>query len=284
MKFFNFFRRKPKPYTLPIDPRRIHTLHIGINAYERSPLRLCVNDVHAVTQRFQELGVPEGNMVQLLDKTADTQNIKQALNELTKYTIRGSVVIVQYSGHGSQLPCLDEEDGKMEILCPADIHRDFEKYNVSDDFLNGIAMQLTARQVTLYFLPFDCCHTGGMTRTLNGNRTAPPNARFLPAPPEAVYRDMRVYKSREVVQTETNSIAMLGGCEGHEVSYEYALAGHGALTWAFLNALEKPHKLTLRSLHTQAHEKVTGVFSDQHPVLEGNPILFDKPLFSPLYV
>jgi uncharacterized caspase-like protein len=282
MNIFNFFRRKAKSYVLPIDPKRLHTLHVGINEYQRSPLKLCVNDVNAVKTRLQALGIPEQNMVTLLDKTADTQNMKYALNDLLKRANAGDVVVVQYSGHGSQLPCLDEEDGKMELLCPADIHRDFEKYNVSDDFLSGLLVQLSARRVTTYFLPFDCCHTGGMTRLLSGTLSAPPNTRFLPAPLNAVYRDPRVYRSREALQTEKNSIVMLGGCAAHEVSYEYALAQNGALTWSLLTALENPHKLTSRTLHKNVHEQVTGVFPDQHPVLEGNPNLFDLPLFTPL--
>jgi metacaspase-1 len=281
MSFWNnltgLLGRKPAPYRIPLDPQRVHTLHIGINAYKRSPLKLCVNDVNAVKQRFQEWGVLPQNMVTLLDAEADTQNMKQALHDLVKRANPLDVVIVQYSGHGSQLPCVDETDGKMEILCPVDIHEDFETKNVSDDFIAAIIQNLHQRRVQVYFLPIDCCHTGDLTRSFisdvyNG-------VRYLPAPDGALYSKRRTFKPREYV--ENNNVIMLGGCQAHEVSYEYSLAGLGALTWAFLNATEKRGlKPTPRQLHDTVSKKVTGVFKEQHPVLEGKEPLFDVPFFT----
>jgi Caspase domain len=278
MNFFqNLFRRAPRRYVIPIDPRKVHTLHIGINAYERSPLKLCVGDVIEVKKRFEEWGMLPKNMVTLLDKDADTQNMKRALEDLVKRSNANDVVIIQYSGHGSQLPCLDEEDGKMELICPVDIHRDFEKYNCSDDFICGILSGLSAKNVLPYLMPFDCCHTGGMTRTLSSDLYT--GIRYLAPPLEAVYRNARTYRSREYA--ETNNVVMFGGCQSDQVSYEYAKAGHGALTWAFLNATkERGLAGTPQEVFIPLAKQVTGVFPEQHPVLEGKQALFHVPFFT----
>jgi hypothetical protein len=274
------FRRKG--YKIPIDPKRLHTLHFGLNAYQRSPLKLCVNDVKAIIPLYEQWGVLPRNMVAMYDGDCDTQNMKKALQDLVKRANPYDYVAIQYSGHASNLPCLDEIDGKMEILCPIDIHKDFEKYNVSDDFICEILTQLSQKYVTTALIPMDCCHTGGMTRTLSGIITPPSHARYLPAPAEAVYRDTRHYRSVRETFKESNRAFMIGGCEGHQVSYEYAKAGHGALTWAMLEAWKKGASMTPRKLHQSVYKQVTTVFPEQHPVLEGNETLFDLPFFTPL--
>lgn len=278
MSFLKFFRRKPRQYKISINAQNIHTLHIGINAYKRSPLKLCVNDVTAVKQRFQEWGISPKNMVTLLDNTANTKNIKQALNDLERRAKPHDYVIIQYSGHGSQLPCVGEVDGKMEILCPVDIDLDFEKNHISDDFVGSVLTRLTARNITTYLL-VDCCHTGGMTRTLSNETTLYNATRYLEAPQYAQYRDARTYRNSEFA--ETNKVVMLGGCEAHEVSYEYSIARHGALTWAFLEETKQNGLAeTPLEIYNRVSQKVTKIFSGQHPVLEGKQELFTKQFFS----
>lgn len=273
---------KPKRFALPVEASRYQYVGIGINAYERSALKLCVPDIKASVPYWQQWGLKDSQITTLFDHDADTQNIKAAVNAAVDRAVRYDVVAIQPSGHGSNLPCVDERDGKKEIFCPVDIFADFERNNVDDIFWNALARKATAKQVTLWLLPFDCCHTGGMTRTLSGITEPRPGVRYLPAPSEARYRGeiSRGFKDDGV---ETNAIIMLGGCEAEEVSYEYAKAGHGALTWGTLEAYKQNKPFTARSLHKFAGGKVTGAFSDQHPVLEGNPNLFDKPLFSPLF-
>lgn len=272
MSIFNIF--KPKKYVLPADPSRIHTLHIGINAYERSPLALCVNDVISVKKRLLEWGVLEKNMVTLLDGDADTKNFKQALQDLVRRVQTGDYAVVQYSGHGSNLPCRREKDGNMEILCPVDIEKDFERNNVSDDFISDVIRQITEKSATFYALPFDCCHTGGMTRALAPSIVT----RYLPAPDGARYQKRRE-SGLDDEAADTRNVVMLGGCEGNEVSYEYSQSNHGALTWAWLGATSKGLPIP-RKLHSTVYKQVQKAFPGQHPVLEGNEALFDIPYFT----
>ena len=280
MGLFSFLRPKPKPYKLPIDPKRVHALHVGINAYKRSPLQLCVNDIIAVKKLFASWGVLPENTVTLLDREATTVAIKNALQDGVDKLKHGDCFVVQYSGHGSNLPCAQEMDGNMEIICPVDIEDDFEQNNVPDWFIGDIARQVTEKGATMYLLPFDCCHTGGITRDLLGGKkpkAALEGARYLPAPKKARYRgEVRRFKDED---KETNRIVAIGGCEAGEVSYEYSEAKHGAATWALLDAV-KNGLPTPRALHKSIYNQVQGAFPTQHPVLEGNEAYFDIPYFT----
>lgn len=278
--FSNLFPKSQK-FALPVDPKRYNYVGIGINSYRESPLKLCVNDVKALEPYWRAWGLPDANITTLYDTDADTKNIIAALTAAVERANPWDIVVPQYSGHGSDLPCANQRNGRMQIICPSDIEDDFERNNVPDTFFADLGRKATAKRVTIIMFPFDCCHTGGLTRTLN-NSSMPPlgTPRYLPAPEGAkFFGEVRRYKDDGA---ETSSLAMVGGCRAEEVSYEYADAGHGACTWGVLEALKKGNPYTLRTMHQFAYGKVTSTFPAQHPVLEGNEKLFDLPLFSPM--
>lgn len=281
MSIFSNLFGTHKKFTLPVDPKRYIYVGIGINAYKDSPLKLCVNDVKALLPYWANWGVPAANITTLFDTDADTKNIIAALTAAVDRANPGDIFVPQYSGHGSKLPCANERDGNMEIICPSDIEDDFERNNIPDTFFAELGRRATAKNVTIIMFPFDCCHTGGLTRTLTGSPLPTLGTpRYLPAPEGArFFGKVRQYKDDGA---ETSNLAMIGGCRADEVSYEYADVKHGACTFGLLEALKNQSNPTLRTIHQATAQKVTKSFPAQHPVLEGNERLFDLPLFSPM--
>jgi NAD-dependent dihydropyrimidine dehydrogenase PreA subunit len=268
-------------YQIP-NAENVRTLHIGINDYPHSPLALCVNDVKAVSTRFKQWGVADAHRTMILNREATATNFKGAMLKLVDDTPPLGLAVFNYSGHGSNVGCTDEADGRMEIMCPVDIHDFSEQNNVTDDFFASVIERATAKGITMFAL-IDCCNAGDLTRNLQQQANDNPAIRYI-RPPEGVsYRMKRQFPPKELYAAK-RSVVMFGGCRSDEVSYEYADAGFGALTWAFLDrtALANGPRMTPKKLHSGITKKVTSAFPEQHPVLEGNPALFTKPLFTRL--
>ncbi|MFY7804613.1 MAG: caspase family protein, partial [Limnoraphis robusta] len=85
-------------------PRKLALL-VGINQYQKDPLKGCVNDVimqqMLLTHRF---GFNPQDILILTDKQATRQGILEAFEEhLIKQAKPGDVVVFHYSGHGSRV-------------------------------------------------------------------------------------------------------------------------------------------------------------------------------------
>ena len=121
-------------------------LLIGINRYKipGSDLRGCVNDVknmHEVLTRYYGFGA--GDITTLLDLAATTNAMKTAISRLVSGGRKGDVLLLHYSGHGSNVPDADgdEADKRDEILCPTDLDW---KAPLSDDWLRKTLDKLRA--------------------------------------------------------------------------------------------------------------------------------------------
>src|SRR4051812_39899245 len=91
--------------TAPASAPTRRALLIGINAYTGDEfvhaLRGCVNDVLEMQSVLQSLYAFEHVRV-LVDEQATRQNILDALDALVEETGTDDIVMIQYSGHGSQ--------------------------------------------------------------------------------------------------------------------------------------------------------------------------------------
>jgi hypothetical protein len=273
-------------YQIP-NAELVRTLHIGINDYPHSPLALCVNDVKAVSHRFKNWGVADAHRTMILNREATAENFKGAMLKLVDDTPRAGLAVFNYSGHGSNVGCNDEADERMEIMCPVDISDFGEQNSVTDDFFASVIERATAKGVTIFAL-IDCCNAGDLTRAMQQEANDNPKIRYIRPPEGVAYQTKRQFAPKQV-HAAKRSVVMFGGCRSNEVSYEYADAGFGALTWAFLdrtaprtNGAANGPRMTPKKLHTGITKKVTSAFPEQHPVLEGNPALFTKPLFTRL--
>ena len=88
---------------------------IGVNRYQMpgADLRGCVNDIKnmqaTLTQRY---GFKKQDIVTLVDLAASQKAIQSAIQTLVRKGRRGDVLLVHFSGHGSNVP--DDDDNRYE--------------------------------------------------------------------------------------------------------------------------------------------------------------------------
>lgn len=136
-------------------------LCIGIDDYSVKPLSGCVNDAKAWEELFSE----NYSVQTLHNEEATREGIVSALKDLISGSSRGQVLVVTYSGHGTQLDHgqdSGEDDGLDEALCPIDFNTTGDL--LVDDDIGDLITDLPDG-VSLTFL-LDCCNSGTMTREI----------------------------------------------------------------------------------------------------------------------
>ena len=88
-------------------------LLIGVNRYQipGADLRGCVNDVEnikGVLTKFYGFGA--GDCTTLKDAEATTKKIQTSISALLRKSKRGDVLLLHYSGHGSNVPDKDGDE------------------------------------------------------------------------------------------------------------------------------------------------------------------------------
>ncbi|MEO8600962.1 MAG: caspase family protein [bacterium] len=275
-------------------------LMIGINRYRiaGADLRGCVNDVKNMESVLTEVyGFRRKDIARLLDFAATTTAMKAAINTLIKESKRGDVLLLHYSGHGSNVPDKngDEADHRDEILCPTDL--DWKK-PLLDDWLRTAIDRVKARGASLTVV-MDCCHSGSITRAVQ-----PPDAkvveRYLPSPWDlvaeesgrslrgAVRGSLRSSPARraprDVVAVDIPEI-LVTGCRSTQTSADADIGGsyNGALTYYLCKAIRAARgRLTNRELHTRTSAALTKSAFDQIPQLEGRASGLDLPFLGGL--
>ncbi len=138
--------------------------------------------------------VPPDNIRLLTNAAATHAGIVDAIRtHLIDPARAGDVVILHYSGHGSQMTDVsgDEIDDLDETIVPHD-SRTEGIFDISDDQINGLLKQLTAKTGNVTFI-LDSCHSGAISRA-GGNtvRKIDPDDRPPPPPPEYSLSSTRV--------------------------------------------------------------------------------------------
>jgi metacaspase-1 len=275
-------------------------LLIGINKYQipGADLRGCVNDVKDLAAALVEFyGFRKADINMLVDAAATQKAMQAGITSLVRGAKKGDVVVLHYSGHGSNVPDdeknKDEADGRDEILCPTDLNWDKP---FRDDWLRTTFDKLPAG--VSFTTIMDCCHSGTNTRAI-----LPPDARvkqrYLPSPwglaaaesgrslPKKVTSELRrssrsVRKAKDIVSAELPEV-LITGCRDTQTSADAFINGrfNGALTFALVDAMRKSKgRLTYRQLHDRAAEVLKARKFEQVPQLEGRTSHFDAPLFS----
>lgn len=247
-------------------------LLIGINRYliPGADLRGCVNDVRnlkAVLMRYY--GFAENDIKIVTDYEATKKRMQTEIRNLLRKAKRGDVLLLHYSGHGSNVPDRDgdEADYRDEILCPTDLDW---KDPLLDDWLRKTFDTLPAG-VNLTVI-MDCCHSGTITRAVR-----PPGApmieRYLPSPWDLVAAESRrkltgrvrgiraerrksAPKRKDVVAVNIPEV-LITGCRDNQTSADAYINGsyNGALTYHLVAAIkEKKGQLTYSQLHARTIE------------------------------
>ena len=274
-------------------------LLIGVNRYQipGADLRGCVNDVQnlkAVLLKYY--GFTQANIKTLTDLQATKKKLQAGMESLVRGAKRGDVLLIHYSGHGSNVPDKngDEADHRDEILCPSDLDW---KDPLLDDWLRTTFDGL--RDGVNLTVIMDSCHSGTNTRAIH-----PPDEpvieRYLPSPWDLVAaesgRDLR-----GVVRTSLRSGAgrkagkdivdanipelLITGCRDTQTSADAFIKGsyNGALTYPLVAALqEKKGKISCAELHARTAALLKKGRYDQVPQLEGGAARFSQPFLAPL--
>ena len=272
---------------------------IGVNRYRipGADLRGCVNDVKNMQSVLsQYYGFGSSDMVTLLDDKATKKNIQTAIKQAVGRAKKGDVVLLHFSGHGSNVPDNDgdEADHRDEILCPHDLDW---KDPLTDDWLRATFDKL--RDGVSLTVIFDCCHSGSATRAV-----LPPDApiipRYLPSPWDLVAAESgrkqrgtiratahgasRAARRKSDIVTADIGEILVSGCRDYQTSADARIGGtfNGALTYSLVAAIKDAKgKLSYRDLHTKVLARLKAGGYDQVPQLEGRRPRFDQEFLSP---
>jgi hypothetical protein len=274
-------------------------LLVGINKYQvpGADLRGCVNDVKDLSDALTRFyGFKKSDIKVLLDTAATQKAMQTGITALLRGAKKGDVLVLHYSGHGSNVPDddknRDEADGRDETLCPSDLNWDKP---FRDDWLRKAFDGLPAG--VSFTTIMDCCHSGTITRAI-----LPPDVkvrpRFLPSPwgiaaaesgrgLKKVTSELRrsspaSRKKRDIVNADLPEV-LITGCRDTQTSADAFINGrfNGALTFALVEAIRKSKgQLTYRELHDRAAGVLSAKKFEQVPQLEGRTSHFDAPLFT----
>ena len=141
-------------------------LLIGVSNYEADlpPLAGARNDVMIISELLVlKFGFDRSNIRILVDKEATRANIFEAVGELSRQSAPEDVVLIHFSGHGSQAPDTndDEDDGLDESILPYD-SRTPGIADITDDEIGSLISKFGSRSVVVVL---DSCHSGTGTRS-----------------------------------------------------------------------------------------------------------------------
>ena len=272
-------------------------LLIGINKYQTpgADLRGCVNDVKNLQKVLtQYYGFAAKSITVLTDLKATKKAMQADIQKLISGAKKGDVLLLHYSGHGSNVPDDDgdEAEKREEILCPTDLDW---KDPFRDDWLRKTFDKLKSG-VSLTVI-MDCCHSGTNTREILPP-DEPVKQRYLPSPWDlvaaesgrklrgTVTRELRASsrakrKKSDIVHADICEL-LITGCRDTQTSADAYIKGsyNGALTYYLVEAIRKANgKLSYRELHKRTLAKLKGEY-DQVPQLEGRREKFDRQFLS----
>ncbi|MGC4096380.1 MAG: caspase family protein [Nitrospira sp.] len=271
---------------------------IGINRYQipGADLSGCVNDVKNLSEALKTYyGFTDKDLTTLTDLKATKKAMQAAIKKLIRSGKKGDVLLLHYSGHGSNVPDDngDEADKRDEILCPTDLDW---KDTLRDDWLRKTLDKLR-KGVSLTVI-MDCCHSGTITRVMNPLESQQ-KQRFLPCPLDLMATESgrklrgtlraqlgkaprgRKRKS-DVVNADIQEL-LITGCRDTQTSADAHIGGsyNGALTYYLVESIKEAEgKLTYRELHQRTVAKLKKNDFDQVPQLEGRRTSLDRLFLS----
>ena len=221
----------------PSSGGRKRALCVGIDAYERPEHRLdcCVADAKAWSAALGSLNF---STQVLADGEATRATILNTLNEMLLSSRPGDVLVWHYSGHGTQVPDLDDDESKRQgkpAMDQALVPFDYAGGQLLiDDELRELFLKLPAGVALTVFM--DCCHSFSNTRAF-----PPPGAKRRSFVADAAlvdaYRAARTHEPRHAVAGQLSRsangaprqpYAKFAACKDTQEALE--MNGHGLFT------------------------------------------------------
>ncbi len=279
------------------DASSKRALLIGINKYpnfgNRAQLKACINDVNlmkgVLTGRFD---FALENITILTDEQATKEAILQAIDELIDATRQDDIIVIYYSGHGSQMRDRegDEPDGYDETIVPYDSGRaPHPNRDISDDEIYFRLLRLSQKTPNITLI-FDCCHSGTISRDafgVNSHSVELDDRPVAELPPSLI--DPTLKKQRQQKASDNRWLpigkrhTLIAACKAGELSYELPVSmqgkkiPYGTLTFFLCRELMIANAgTTYRDIFSSVSSLVTSYNYDQHPQLEG---ALDREIF-----
>jgi hypothetical protein len=209
-------------------------LLVGIN-YINTPYELtgCIDDTNRMKDLLSSYGFNDFKILtDLTDSKPTKANILNQFKNLIINSKVGDVLFFYYSGHGSYTydRNREEADGKDEMLVSLD------SLSILDDELKTILQNHLQREVTIICL-FDSCHSGTILDLKY-------NYLFSDSLTDDKYLEND--KSSEC----RGNVIMISGCMDEQTSAEALIENkaQGALTWSFIQCLNKTSNCSWREL------------------------------------
>jgi len=263
-----FTQAAPQPHTK-------WALLIGINHYlhadKVSPLEGSLNDVEAMRQVLVgKFEFPPENILVLKDSQATHAAIINAIQtHLIAKAQPGDIVVVHYSGHGSQMK---DVTGKMisgldETLVPFD-SRGGQVFDIGGAELNPLLLQLAKKTKNVTFI-LDSCHSGTLVRGARVRWVETDARKPPPLPAYSVAATRELGATNEEARPKFVSIA---AATSRESAFEHFADGedHGALTYFLTQQLRSAKAgATYRDIFDSVSSNITANYPSQHASLEG---------------
>jgi len=258
---------------------------IGIDEYAIRPLAGCVADARLWAEALQDLGFEPPTV--LVNGAATRSAILGAIGDAIGAAAAGDVVVVQFAGHGTQVPDLDGDEaggdtpGLDEALCPIDFP---DGAFVIDDDLATLCDRIPDGVNVTFFV--DCCHSGTVTRLALGppggaGAAVDERPRFLAATEAMKAAHIRFRTALGPGAGRGASLAerrevLFSACRSDEVAWESN--GHGEFTVRATDVLRRGVEgLTHERFHARVLEAF-GPHARQHPELHCAATASGRPL------
>ena len=252
------------------NPRR--ALCIGIDDYPDAPLSGCVADAKQWENSLANLGFATQLLV---NSQATREAMLERLTSLVTSSKAGDIVVLQYSGHGTQVSDQDgdEQDGLDEALCAYD-YADGGLV-LDDDLRNVFALIPDGVNVTCFM---DCCHSESNTRLLpKGKIPQDAKRRYMTLPPKARANFLLKHS-----KSTPRATPVLNGHSGERefmravnftacraVEYAYEVGGQGLFTRTVLPLLQETGLRT----HRQFIDQLSAEFAKANPAYDQHPTI-----------
>jgi hypothetical protein len=236
----------------------------------------------------QKYGFKESQIKVLMDSQATLEGMRKAFQEwLIDGVGPGDRALFYYSGHGAQVPDLngDEEDGLDEVLVPYDVRVTDHLENVFiDDEIGVLLGKIRSNRVVVML---DSCHSGTATRDISDRvvkylENPDPLVRVTIEAALTRKKDVGARSDATPFDAKNANYVAIGASTDAELSA--ATPSGSAFTVGLFRAVQAGSTGTsVRSLTTTAAAEIARLVkaSDvHHPQLDGNPALFDQPLFA----
>jgi hypothetical protein len=248
------------PQYTPTPPNvhgRKKAVLVGINYFNsRHMLKGCINDSncmrHMLTTKF---GFPAASILTLTEEQPSAvmkptrYNMHMAMVWLIQGCQAGDSLVFHYSGHGSQQRDYsgEEADGFNETLCPVD----FETAGmIVDDEINDTIVKPLPHGVRLHAI-IDACHSGTVL-------DLPFLCRFNRYG-QFKWEDHRP-ANRRWKGTSGGQAYSFSGCDDSQTSADTSalskITSTGAMTFCFIQAIERGHAQTYGSLLCAMREAI----------------------------